>query len=167
MKKENMRTVGILVSIFMGLSISLVMSILGPLRSGHITVPAVLVSFLCSSIISILISVLIPIKKITDGACNGMHLSPEGIPGKLISAFISDLLFTPLISFLMIFMNYKRARMVDPNLSFGRMFFGNFIISFIAAYFIILVFLPLFIKGAIAIVNATSVHNEEEEGEVK
>ena len=61
MKVDKYKTVGLLVSIFMGLSISLVLSIVGPASSGHFAVKTVLVSFFCSSIISVIISILIPV----------------------------------------------------------------------------------------------------------
>ena len=163
MEKAQMKTVGRLVSIFMGLSITLVMSILGPLKSGHITAPAVLVSFLCGSILSTAIALLVPIKKISDSACGKIHVNPEGFVGRIISSLIGDVVFTPLMTFAMVFMNYKRAKMVDPNLVFGKMFIGNFIFSFIIAFFLVLIFIPLFIKAAIAIVRSTSVPEEHEE----
>jgi len=137
----------------MGLSISLAMSIVGPALSGHPSFPAFIVSFLCSSVISIIIAIIVPIKKITDSACEKIHLNPEGVGGRFFSALVSDLIFTPIMTFLMVFMNYKRAKMFDPGLSFVSMFLGNVFISFTIAYLIILVFLPLFIKGSIAIVK--------------
>ena len=165
MKVDKHKTVGLLVSTFMGLSISLVLSIVGPASSGHFAVKTVLVSFFCSSIISVIISILIPIKRISDAACNGVHLKNESLAGRLFSTFVSDLCFTPIISTLMVLMSYISAKRHNPhfNVPFGRMLTSNLIISFIVAYFIIFIFLPLFVKLSITIVKSMSASDEEQE----
>lgn len=162
MNNEQQRNVGTMVGVLMGLMISFVLSIVGPLRSGHFTVVSMLVSFLCSSIISVLIGIFVPIKGITDGACSVMKLNPQKLIGRIVSAFISDLIFTPLVTFLMVLMNYKRAKNADINLSFGRMYFGNLVMSFIIAFFLILIFLPLIIKLSISILQS---HEEDGDNE--
>ncbi len=162
MNSEQQRNVGTMVGVLMGLLISLVLSIVGPLRSGHFTVVSMLVSFLCSSIISVLIGIFVPIKSITDGACTAMKISPQKILGRLISAFISDLMYTPLVTFLMVLMNYKRAKMRNHDLNFGHMYLGNLVLSFVIAYFLIVIFLPLIIKLSISILHPQEEDAEEE-----
>lgn len=163
MKVDKHKTVGLLVSVFMGLSISLVLSIVGPASSGHFAVKTVLVSFFCSSIISIIISIIIPIKRISDAACRGVHLNIESLPGRLFSALVSDICFTPIISTLMVSMSYINAKRNDPSFSvpFGRMLTSNLIISFVVAYLIIFICVPLFIKLSISIVKSMSAPEEE------
>ena len=62
-------------------------------------------------------------------------------------------------------MSYISAKRHDPqfNVPFGRMLTSNLIISFIVAYLIIFVFLPLFVKLSITIVKSMSASDEEQE----
>ena len=160
--EKNKEYVGMVTGVLIGILISIVLSVVGPIISGHPSVPSVLVSLLCSSIMSILIGLFVPIKKITDGACSRMKMSPDGLLGRIVFALLSDLFFTPIISFLMVFMNYKRARMHDSNVALGRMYFGNLIVSYSVAFFLILIFTPLLVKLAIKLVS--NVANAENPG---
>lgn len=160
---KNNESIGIIVGVLMGLAVSLVLSIVGPVISGHFKIVSVLVSFLCSSIISVVIGLFIPIRRMSVWSCSKIGISPDKLPGMIISALIGDICFTPLISFLMVYMNYKRAKSMDPSVVLGRMYCGNLIVSFVVAFLIILIFTPLFIRLAIGIVKPEGEQIEESE----
>ncbi|MCR5670425.1 MAG: hypothetical protein K6G10_05425 [Butyrivibrio sp.] len=146
---EKMRVIGRKMGIRMGILMSLCLSLVGTLTSGHFTVPGFLLSFVVSSVISLIIGFVVPLGKIGAGACKKAGLKQGSMGARLLESFISDLIYTPLITLAMVFMAYSLAmRMSGGNaqLNFGRMFLGSLLICFVVAYVLIFIFQPIFLK---------------------
>ena len=109
MEKSQNELYNALVGVFLGVLLSLFLSLVGTLQSGHFSVVAFIVSFMCSSILSIIIGIFVPIKKINSWCVAKINKEPGSIPAKLLCALVDDLIFTPIINLLMVFMAYKRA----------------------------------------------------------
>lgn len=146
-----MKKVGIIMSLLMGVTMSFCLSLTGILSSGaKFDLKQFLISFGASTVISILIGIIVPMRKIEDGAVKAMKLKERSIPASLVSAFISDLIYTPIITLAMIALVRKMVMYESHGHAklppFGEMFGESLIISFIVAFFIILIITPIYMK---------------------
>lgn len=98
--QEKMKKVGILMSIYMGITMSLCLSVIGNLTGskGGFILPLFLITLAVSLIISLLIGFLVPMGKIS----RGIHEKVHGPAGALVDAFVSDLIYTPVITLAMV-----------------------------------------------------------------
>lgn len=144
-----MRKVGILMNVFMGLIMSLVLSFVGTMTSGHFAIMSWGVSFLISFVISLVIGFAVPIKKLGDGACAKCKVNPMSFKGTLLSAVISDIIYTPIITIIMVVVMLKMAVKHAPAgavPSVGQVLPGSLIICLLVGYVVIVIIQPLLIK---------------------
>lgn len=141
-----MRKIGIQMSILMGVSLSFCLSLVGSLSSGHFTMPTFLLSFAVSTIISLIIGLLVPMKKVNDSLDAKLGLQPRNLSTHLFESLISDLIYTPIITLVMVFMNWKIATSHGATIPFAPMFVKSLIISMLVGYVLIFVLMPLFLK---------------------
>ena len=142
----NMKKIGLKMSLLMGLAMSFVLSRIGLLSSGKFTVTDFLKSFVISFVISLIIGLLIPMKKISDWLLNRFNAKPGTMKARIIEALVSDVLYSPLMTFIMVYMAYRRATAHGARIPFGPMLLKSEIISFIAAFILSFVLTPIFLK---------------------
>ena len=149
MNKE-MRAIGIKMNIMMGLTMSFVLSLVGTLLGGHFSIPSWLISFGVSLVISLIIGFIVPIKKVSDIFCNKCNTKPESGKGNLLSAFISDVIYTPIITIIMVSVMLTNAAKHAPAgaavPTVGQALPGSLIVCFIVGYVVIAVVQPIYIK---------------------
>ncbi|MBQ8031691.1 MAG: hypothetical protein IJ260_09235 [Butyrivibrio sp.] len=147
--EQKMKLVGRDMSIKMGITMSLFLSLIGTLTSGHFTIPGFLISFVVSTIISLIIGFVIPMGKVSRALLNKFGLIQGTLPARCLESFVSDLIYTPIMTFVMVFMAYQMAMKQSggmAGLNFGKMFLGSLIICFIAGFVIIFIIQPLFMR---------------------
>ncbi len=148
--KKTMKKVGFQMNILMGFTLSLCMSTTNTLSSDKPSLNTWLISFGVSALISFAISFLIPMRKLELKAVNALKLKEKSVPGKLVSTFISDMIYTPAITLAMVAL----VRIIVTKASHGHahfppfmiMFLKSFIFSFIVSYCIIYIINPLILK---------------------
>ncbi|MBO4523566.1 MAG: hypothetical protein J5723_02685 [Ruminococcus sp.] len=147
----DMKKVGIIMTLLMGVTLSFCLSLTGNLTSedGFKLIPF-LVSFAVSTVISILIGFVVPMRKIESGAVKAMGLKERSLPANIISSLISDLIYTPVITLSMIVLARRMAMKMSNGHAqlppFAIMFLKSLIISFVVAFLIILIVTPIYIK---------------------
>ena len=136
MKKNNvdMKIAGMKISLLMGLTMSFCLSLIGMLSSGQFTVPGFLKSFAISFVISTVLGLLLPIKKISTSLCKKHGLAPGSVKGRIVDALITDLLYSPIMTLIMVYMAWKQATSHGARIPFGGMLLKAEIISFVAAF---------------------------------
>ena len=147
--ENKMRLVGRDMSIKMGITMSLCLSLIGTATSGHFTIPGFLISFVVSTIISLIIGFVIPMGKIGNALLNKFGLIRGTLPARCLETFVSDLIYTPIMTFVMVFLAYQMAMKQSggmAGLNFGKMFLGSLIICFIAGFVIIFIIQPIFMR---------------------
>lgn len=151
--EKKMRAVGIKMNIMMGVTMSLILSLVGTLTGGHFTIPSWLVSFGISLVISLVIGFAVPIKKVGDSLCKKCKANPQSMKGNLISALASDLIYTPIITIIMVsVMLTNAAKHLPPNApadavpSIGKALPGSLLICLVVGYIVIVVIQPIFLK---------------------
>ena len=142
--QPNMKKIGMLMSLLMGVTLSFFLSLTGQLSSGHFEIPGFLLSFAVSFIVSLVIGFLVPMKRVNDSLDKKLGLKPRSLGTRCFGALISDLIYTPIITFIMVFMNYKIAVSHGAPLVFGPMLLKSMIVSLIVGYVLIFIFMPLF-----------------------
>ncbi len=147
--ENKMRLVGRDMSIKMGITMSFCLSLIGTLTSGHFNIPGFLISFVVSTIISLIIGFVIPMGKVGSAVLNKAGLIRGTLPARCLESFVSDLIYTPLMTFVMVFLAYQMAMKQSggmAGLNFGKMFLGSLIICFIAGFVIIFIVQPIFMR---------------------
>jgi hypothetical protein len=141
--EQKMRSIGRKMSILMGVTLSFCLSLVGQLSSGHFAVPGFLLSFAVSLVISLIIGFFVPMGRI-NASVEQKH--GKGIKSHLIESCISDLIYTPIITVVMIVMNYMIATSHGAEIPFVPMLVKGLIVSLIVGYVLIFVLMPLFLK---------------------
>ncbi|MBQ2582311.1 MAG: hypothetical protein II577_00225 [Erysipelotrichaceae bacterium] len=140
------RKIGYLMGILMGGTISFVNSLIGTLSSGRFTVGGFLNSFLISFVISQILGLIIPIKKISDSLIKKLDLQPGTLKARIVDALVTDLVYSPLMTFIMVYMAWSQATAHGAKIPFGPMLLRSECISFVAAFFLSLFLSPVYLK---------------------
>ena len=141
MKKMNIQ-----MGLLMAATLSFFLSLTGLLTAGKFTVPAFIISFLESFVISLIIGFFIPMKKLGDAAVNKAGIQPHSLKARLLETLLSDLIYTPFMTFVMVFMAHKQASKGGHPPPFIAMYGKSLIISLVVAYVIIFIVQPVFLK---------------------
>ena len=157
--QPNMRKIGWQISVRMGATLSLCLSFVGGLF-GQLTskegfhllafLVSFVLSFLVSFIISLLIGFLVPMKKVTERFCQKHGLEPGKLKTLFAESLISDLIYTPLITVIMVCINYalaiihNGAKIPIPGMVIGMV--ESLLLCFVVGYVLIFFFMPLYMK---------------------
>lgn len=149
-REKMMKRAGRKMSFCMGITLSFFLSLVGMGTSGHFTVQGWIVSFLISAIVSLVIGFFVPMKKVTEGAVAKAGLTPGKFGTKCYESLISDLIYTPIITFLMVLLAYMNIRRnlppEAPGPSFLPMFLSSLVICMIVGFVLIYIFTPIYMK---------------------
>ena len=146
MDPEKMKKIGMKMNILMGISLSFALSLVGNLMSGHFTLPGFLLSFAVSTVICLIIGRFIPIGRITREACAKRGFEEGTTKARLLSALISDSIYTPVMTFIMVLLAYLSAKRGGAPVSFITMFIPSLFISYIIGFALVYVLEPLYLK---------------------
>ncbi len=147
--EEQMRIIGRQMAIRMGIMMSFCLSLVGILSSGHFTIPGFIMSFIVSTILSMIIGFVIPIGKITGGLCAKMRLRQGSIGARTFESIISDAIYTPIMTLVMVGLAYKMIMIQSGGMAqipFIPMFLKSLFICFVVGFFLIFIFQPLFLR---------------------
>ncbi len=147
--ERKMRCINRDMAVFMGLTMSLFLSLTGTLSSGHFTVVAFIMSFFGSTILSIFIGFIVPVGKISMNVDRKLGLQPNGLKARFLNSFISDLIYTPIMTLGMVVFAYMMAKKNSggkADLSFLPMFLKSLAICFAVGYVLIFIFQPMFMN---------------------
>lgn len=157
----DMRKIGRQISVRMGFTMSAALSLLGT-TFGQATSPmgiqfpgiiiGIIVSFIASLIISLVIGFIVPMKAVGDKVCMLAKTSTNSIKGRVLSALASDLIYTPIITFVMVAlartMTLKNAPMAQLP-PYIIMVLPSLVLCFIVGWFIIFFVQPIFMKNVL------------------
>ena len=142
----DMKKAGCQMSLLMGFSMSCILTLIGLLSAGKFTVIGFLSSLLISFVVSVIIGMIIPMKNISDGLLKKFNLKAGTLKARVLEALVSDVLYSPLMTFVMVYLAYRQAVAHGARISFGPMLLKSEIISFIAAFVLSFVLTPVFMK---------------------
>ena len=140
------RKIGQKMSIYMGVTLSFILSLVGTLTSGHFTVMGFLISFIASTIVALIIGKVVPMGKISQDAVKKCNLIPSSVQARMLSALISDLIYTPIITALMVFIAYRQAVSRGASLNYWGMLLPSLLLSLVVAFFCIYFIEPVYMN---------------------
>ncbi|MCR5718664.1 MAG: hypothetical protein K6F80_06505 [Oscillospiraceae bacterium] len=143
-----MKKAGIIMSLLMSVSMSLCLSFTGMMSAGQFTVPGFVRSFLVSLVISLLIGFLIPMPKLNMAAAKKFHLKPGSMDQRIVEALIADLLYSPIMAFIMITLAWFTAHSHGAQIPYLPMLLKGEGLGIFVGFLLGFMFVPLFKKIA-------------------
>ncbi len=151
-------------SVSLSFVLSLVGNLLGTRQNGRFSIHSWLIFFAASTIVSLVLGLIIPINRAAEGASRGLKLKEKSIPARIVETLVADIIYTPLINFLMIFIARQNAitnGAPPQSLVLWRMFLLSFPGVFATGFVFIFVFAPLFGRLARFIVSKRAEKGKE------
>ena len=143
---EMMKRAGQKISLLMGLILSFFQSLAGQLFSGHFSFPSWLISLALSIAVSWLIGYIVPMRKVSQNVCTSFHCPPRSLKARLLETLVSDLIFSPLITLVNVFLAYRSAVSQGAPVRFLPMYLSSLGISLVLGFILIFLFQPLCMK---------------------
>ena len=146
---EKMKVIGRKMSIRMGILMSFSLALVGTLTSGHFTPVGFVISFFVSTVVSLVIGFVVPVGKLSGDFCRKRNLAPESLANRIVSSLISDLIYTPVITLVMVALAYRMAMIQSGNMAqipFIPMFIRSLLICFPVGFVLIFIFMPMFLR---------------------
>ena len=143
--EQKMRQAGRKISILMGVTMSLCLSLIGMFAAGKFTPIGWLISFLASTVVALVIGFLVPMKKVEDAVTKGMD--PRSGKARVISSLVSDLIYTPLITLVMILLAYFQSQKGGEGMPLQVLpmaYLKSLAICFVSGFVLIFIFTPLY-----------------------
>jgi hypothetical protein len=141
-----MRSAGIKMNLLMGVTLSFFLSLTGLLSSRKFTLVGFVLSFLVSLVISVAIGLLVPMRKISNKFTKKFGIKPQTMGARCFEALVSDVIYTPFISFCMVTLAYIGARRQGAQIPYLPMLIKSFLLSFFVAWLLIFTFTPIYFK---------------------
>ena len=142
----DMKKLGQKISLLMALSMSCVLTLVGLLSAGKFSVQGFLSGFAVSFIVSMIIGLIIPMKKVSDAVTGRVNRLPGTLKARLLEALGSDVLYSPLMTFIMVYIAWRQATAHGAMIPLGPMLLKSEIISFIAAFNLSFFLTPVFMN---------------------
>lgn len=150
---KQMRKIGIKIAFCMALLMSFGLSLTGNLlaeRPPEMPMAPIIMGFLAcfvlSFIVSFAIGLIVPMPKVNAALARKFHLQPRTPKAHFIESLASNLIYTPLMTTVMVSFVYFALMPAGQKPPFLPMFIHSQIICFIVAQVLIMVFVPIIIK---------------------
>lgn len=151
--QKQMRKTGLKIALVMALLMSFTLSFVGNLLAerppempmGPI-VMGFLMSFAISFVVSFAIGVLVPMPKVNAALARKFHLQQGTPKAGLVESFFSNLIYTPLITFVMVSFVYFVLMPAGSKPPFLPMFLHSLVVCFVVAQVILFFCTPLVVK---------------------
>jgi len=146
MNNTEMKQLGMKMGLLMGTTIGFVNSLIGNLSSGRFTVSGFLISFLISFAVSQILGRIVPVRKISEQCLKKANARPGTGKGRVIEALVTTLVYSPIMTFVMILFAYLRARSHGVQLPFGPMLLRSECISIVSSFILSYLLSPIYLK---------------------
>lgn len=142
----DMKNKGRKMSLLMGVTMSFVLSLIGNLSSGRFTLKGFLTSFLISFVIGLVLGSIVPMKRISDSLLKKTGCRPGSVKARLLESLVPSLVFSPIMTFIMVYIAYSQATAHGAQLNFLPMLLRSEIISIVCAYILSFIITPVYMK---------------------
>ena len=143
MKKAELK-----MGMLMGASMSVCLSLAGMLSAGQFSLVPFIKNVLISFLISQVISNAVPLRRLTMAAVRKNGSKPGSLPARLLETLVSDLILTPLMTLVMVYLAYRQATAQGAVIPFLPMLVKSELISLVVAYVLIFFLTPVYEKLA-------------------
>ena len=115
-------------------------------NQGAFSVAGFLISFVISTIVSLVIGFIVPMKKVNDSVSGKLNLKQGTMAARFVESLISDIIYTPIMTLLMVFFAYRQATAHGAQIPFLPMFLSSLVVCLIVGYVLIFIFMPIYMK---------------------
>ena len=144
--QNNMQVFAKQMSICMGIMMSSSLTFIGLLGAGNLSFPSFILNFVISFTVISVVGRFFDAGKISLDILQKHDIDPHSMKGRIMQALITDLIYSPIMTFIMTLIGYFMATRQGVQISYFPMFFKALITSVIAAFFLCLIFTPIFEK---------------------
>ncbi len=145
-KKMMMRKIGRQISLLMGITMSFFLSLAGILSSGKFRLSGFLLSFLLSTVVSLILGFFLPLKEISDSATVRNGMKPGALSTRVVESCIFDVIYTPLLTLINVGLAYFMATSHGGQMPFVPVLVKSLILCLVAGFVLIFIFQPIFMK---------------------
>ena len=146
----RMKRIGRRISILMGITLSLCLSLVGNLflAEDGFKFGDFILGLCISLTISLLIGFIVPMKKVNDSVDRTFKLRPGSMAANAVEALVSDLIYTPIITLVMTLVAWKMATSHNPqaDIPYLPMFLKSLAVCMAVGYVLIFIFAPLYTR---------------------
>ena len=137
------RSMSICMAITLSFFLSLTGNLVGMVQSGRFDAIGFILGFVLSTIVSLIIGLAVPM-----GRIHGWVIKKHGpgLIGRYIESLISDLIYTPVMTTLMVVMAFFMAKSHGQNPPFLGMYLPSLGISLVVGYILVFIFQPFYMK---------------------
>ncbi len=144
-----MKKIGIYMNILMGATMSLFLSLSRSLtsmrQSGEFSLPGFFSGFLIGFAVGLLIGFAVPIPRLTAALLKKTGQTRGTLPARALESLVSDLIYTPAITVVMILL--VRSRIPERTRPpFIGMLMGSLFLFLALAFLLIFLFMPLYLR---------------------
>ena len=143
---EAMKEYGRKLSLCMGIMMSFCLSAIGLFSANAFTPLSLLLNFAISFTVISIVSRFFNAERIAVGVLERNSIDPGSIKGRMIQALIVDLIYSPIMTFAMVTIAYVSASKNGNDMPYIPMLLKGLAVSFVAAFFLCLIFVPIFEK---------------------
>jgi hypothetical protein len=151
----QMKALGLRISLMMALLMSFSLSVFGTAtaeRPAEMPLAPILIgwlgSFLLSFVVSFAIGFVVPMGKVNAALGRKFHLQPRKLTTHLVESMVANLIYTPLMTAVMVVFAYFVLIPAGQKPPFLPMFVGSQIACFVVGYVLIFVATPFIVKIA-------------------
>ena len=144
--EKKIKKVGLEMNILMSVSMSLVLSLTGMLSAKQFTLPGFIESFLISLVISFLLGIFVSIPKLNAAIEKRLGLKRGSLLTRALEALVSDLIYTPIMSVIMITLAWFSARTHGADPPYVMMLLKGLGLSLIVGYLLVFFLMPLYLR---------------------
>lgn len=151
--EKQMRKAGLKIVLAMALLMSFTLSLTGNLlaeRPAEMPMGPIVIGFiLCfvlSFIVSFAIGMIVPMPKVNAALARKFHLQQGTLKAGLIESFASNLIYTPIVTLVMVAFVYCALMPAEFRPPFLPMFLHSLVVCFVVGQVIIFICTPLMIK---------------------
>ncbi|MCR5488307.1 MAG: hypothetical protein K6F35_12420 [Lachnospiraceae bacterium] len=148
MDPKREKKIGIRMNVMMAVGMSLGLSLFGTWMSGHFTLMGFFISFVASTVVSMVLGFIIPIRRLAVGACRKCGLKERSVKARLMESLVFDLIYTPVMTALMTALAYSNAVKQGAQVTYPAIFLPALPASLVVGYVLILILQPIFLKIA-------------------
>ena len=129
------------ISLLVGATLSFILSLVGNLLSRQFEVRGWLISALVGLVITVAVGMIVPMVRISMLVHKKFEKSP--FVAHCIESLISDLIYTPVICYLMVLLAWFRS---GRHFNFALNYFRSLSVTFVVGYVLIFFLVPLYKK---------------------
>ena len=142
-RKRVGRSMSICMAITLSLFLSLTGNLVGMVQSGRFDTIGFIIGFVVGTIISLIIGFAVPMGRIHQWV---EKKQGPGLMARYIESLISDFIYTPLMTTLMVTLAYILARSHGQHPPFLGMYLPSLGISMVVGYLLVFIFQPFYMK---------------------